>query len=596
VNGNGSRRWGSDVLAEVLRDLDVEYVANVPGSSYRGLHDSIVNHLGNHRPELVLALHEEAAVAIAHGYAKVTGRMMAAAVHANIGLQRASMAIYNAWCDRAPVLVLGATGPWDAASRTRQTEWLHTSTDQGGLVRAFTKWDDQPGSAAAAEESLLRAAQLAQLAPCGPVYVNLDASLQEEELDPSYVRRDVRRVPLGAGSHPSPAAVADAVALLDGAARPVFLLGRTSRRTDDWDRRVALAERLGAPVLTDLRYAAAFPTDHALHLFPPLVRGVPEAARELLRSADVIVAFDWPDLAATLSRVFGTGPIPARVIEVSCDVHNHRGGSQDFHALPPRDLTLLCETDAGVSALLDALPARTAPGVPVVPAGAAWGPVPSTSGPGIPIVDVGRVLATALADTDVCFTRLPFAWDMSTVRFRHPLDHVGHDGGSGVGSGPGITVGAALALRGSGRLPVAVLGDGDFLMGNTALWTAAHMGLPCLFIVRNNRSFYTDERHQAHVALSRGRTVDADGIGARIETPAVDIVAMATALGAVGIGPVDDVAHLRDAIEAGVEVARAGRPCVVDVHVARADGAWPPVPTTTRNGRVSNRVRRYLRR
>ncbi len=140
----------------MLCDLDLEYLANVPGSSYRGLHDSIVNHLGN-RPELILALHEETAVAIAHGYAKVTGRMMAAAVHANVGLQRASMAIYNAWCDRAPVLVIGATGPWDAASRERHTEWLHTSTDQAGLVRTFTKWDDQPGSPAAAEESLLPA-------------------------------------------------------------------------------------------------------------------------------------------------------------------------------------------------------------------------------------------------------------------------------------------------------------------------------------------------------------------------------------------------------------------------------------------------------
>jgi thiamine pyrophosphate-dependent acetolactate synthase large subunit-like protein len=446
VSSNHSARWGSDLLADVLRDLDVEYVANVPGSSYRGLHDSIVNHLGNRRPELVLALHEETAVAIAHGYAKVTGRMMAAAVHANVGLQRASMAIYNAWCDRAPVLVLGATGPWDAASRRRHTEWLHTSADQGGLVRTFTKWDDQPGSAAAAEESLLRAAQLAELAPRGPVYVNLDAALQEAELDPAYVRRSVHRVPRATVSHPSPAAVADAVALLDDAASPVFLLGRASRRTDDWDRRIELAERLGAPVLTDIRYAAAFPTDHALHPFAPLVRGVPAAPRELLRAADVIVAFDWPDLAETLSRAFGTGPVSARVIEVSCDAHNHRGGSQDFGALAPRDLVMLCETDAGVAALLDALPARTVPRVPAVPAGAAAGPVPSSSGPGIAIDDVGRVLAAAFVDIDVCFTRFPFTWDMSTVRFRHPLDYVGYDGGSGVGSGPGITVGAALAL------------------------------------------------------------------------------------------------------------------------------------------------------
>ena len=582
------------MLAEVLRDLDVAYVANVPGSSYRGLHDSIVNHLGNTRPELLLALHEETAVAVAHGYAKVTGRMMAAAVHANVGLQRASMAIYNAWCDRAPVLVIGATGPWDAAARRRHTEWLHTSTDQAGLVRAFTKWDDQPGSPAAAEEALLRAARLAQLAPQGPVYVNLDAALQEAELDPAYVRRDARRVPRAEIAHPSPATVSAAVDLLEHATRPVLLVGRASRRTDDWDARVALAERLGSPVLTDIRTGAAFPTDHALHPVPPLARYVSAAARDLLRHADVIVAFDWPDLAQTLVEVFGAGPVTARVVEVSCDAHNHRGGSQDHGALPVCDVTLVCETDAGVDALLRALPERAGPqaAVPTVGAPVAF---PASNGAGLSIADVGRVLAHALADEEVCFTRFPFTWDMRTVHFRHPLDYVGYDGGSGIGSGPGITVGAGLALRGSGRLPVAVLGDGDFLMGNTAIWTAANARIPCLFVVCNNRSFHTDERHQAQVALHRGRPVDTRGAGARIDDPQVDLAAMARSLGAVGVGPVDDPMQLSAALAEGVAAARAGGPCVVDVHVARTAGALPSGPNLP-VARWRRGVRRLRRR
>src|SRR5687768_16799905 len=176
----GAEFWGSDLVAAVVRSLDIPYIALVPGSSYRGLHDSIVNYLGNRAPQMVLAIHEETTVAIAHGYGKVTDQMMAAAVHANIGLLRAPMAIYNAWCDRAPLLLLGATGPWDATKRRPWIDWIHTSSDQGGLIRNFTKWDNQPGSPAAAMEALLRAAQIARTAPRGPVYVNLEVGMQEE--------------------------------------------------------------------------------------------------------------------------------------------------------------------------------------------------------------------------------------------------------------------------------------------------------------------------------------------------------------------------------------------------------------------------------
>jgi thiamine pyrophosphate-dependent acetolactate synthase large subunit-like protein len=128
---------------------------------------------------MLLCLHEEHAVAIAHGWAKVTGRAMAAAAHSNVGLFHATMAVFNAWCDRMPLLLIGATGPVDAAKRRPWIEWIHTARDQGALLRHYTKWDDQPASPAAARESLLRAHWLAETAPQAPVYVNLDAGLQE---------------------------------------------------------------------------------------------------------------------------------------------------------------------------------------------------------------------------------------------------------------------------------------------------------------------------------------------------------------------------------------------------------------------------------
>src|SRR5439155_18058635 len=141
-----------------LRELDLRFLAFNPGSSYRGLHDSLVDQLGDRGLDLVLCLHEEHAVAVAHGYAKVTGRPMGVALHANVGLMHATMAIYNAWCDRVPMLILGATGPWDAARRRPWIDWIHTSSDQGALVRDYTKWDNQPASVPAAYEALLRAA------------------------------------------------------------------------------------------------------------------------------------------------------------------------------------------------------------------------------------------------------------------------------------------------------------------------------------------------------------------------------------------------------------------------------------------------------
>src|SRR4249920_4029678 len=165
TSGSAVAQWGSDHIADVMRALNFDYLALTPGASYRGIHDSLVNYLGNTRPRMLLCLHEESAVALAHGYAKVTGRPMAAFVHSNVGLMHATMAIFNAWCDRAPVLVLGATGPMDATRRRPWIEWIHTALVQGTQVRDYVKLDDQPASVAAIPEAFLRAWRLARTEP-----------------------------------------------------------------------------------------------------------------------------------------------------------------------------------------------------------------------------------------------------------------------------------------------------------------------------------------------------------------------------------------------------------------------------------------------
>src|SRR3954447_7409934 len=245
--------WGSDAAALMLREVGLPYVALNPGASYRGLHDSLVNLLGNREPQMLLCLHEEHAVAIAHGYAKVSGRPMGVIVHSNVGLMHASMAIFNAWCDRVPVVILGATGPVDAAKRRPWIDWIHTARDQGALVRGFIKWDDQPSSPVAAREAILRAAWISNTAPCGPTYVNLDAGMQEEQLADAIAPIDTQRLMPAVASARAADAVVQAAALLRDAKHPVILAGRVSRDVEAWNARVKLAERLNARVVTDLK-------------------------------------------------------------------------------------------------------------------------------------------------------------------------------------------------------------------------------------------------------------------------------------------------------------------------------------------------------
>ena len=557
----GETHWGSDPIARTLSATGVPYIALVPGSTYRGLHDSIVNHLGNRAPQMILTLHEENTVAIAHGYAKASDRMMAAAVHANVGLMRSVMGVYNAWCDRAPILMLGASGPWDAARRRQWIDWIHTSADQGALIRNFTKWDNQPVSPAAAVEALLRAAQIARTAPQGPVYVNLEVAMQEQKIGPMPDLPDAARHDAPQGPRPAPDLVATAAKLLSGAKNPLILMGRCSRSLEGWKERVALAEKLNAPVLTNIKTAAAFPTDHRLHAAPPGAY-LAKTAEPLVAAADVILSLDWLDLAGTLKQACGAGPVGAKVIHVSCDAHSHRGWSMDHQGLPPVDVYLMCETDAAVPLLLDAVSARQAS--PKIPQAE---PLPPASTEAVSMRGVALALEAATRGVDVCYTRFPLGWNGAYTHFRHPLDYIGHDGGAGVGSGPGMTVGAGLALSGTGRVAVAVMGDGDFLMGNTAVWTAAHYQIPCLMIVCNNRSFYNDERHQGRMARDRGRPEENRWIGQRIGDPDIDLAGMARMMGAEGIGPVTQPADVQPAVEKGLAAARAGKAVVVDARV-----------------------------
>ena len=539
----------------MLRELDIPYLALNPGASYRGLHDSLVNYLGNERPQMLLCLHEESAVAIAHGYAKASGRMMGVVLHSNVGLMHGTMAIFNAWCDRVPMLILGATGPWDAAKRRPWIDWIHTTSDPGARVRADPEWGHQPAAGPAAGAALLRAAQIANTAPRGPTYVNLDAALQEAKVGPLPQLPDVGRYRSPVSPLPAKELVEQAAKLLSAAKSPAILMGRFSRSEQGWKQRIALAEKLQARVFTDGKAAAAFPTDHPLHAAPPATF-LEEQGRKTLREADVVLALDWIDTAGTLKQADSS----PKVILVSPDAHSHRGWSMDYQGLPPADVYMMCEPDAAVPLLLEAVKPRPA-------AVAARREPELKKAEAVSIRSLADAFNEASAGMDVCVTHLPLGWHGAYRHFRQPLDYLGGNGGGGVGAGPGITVGAALALKDTGRIAVGIIGDGDFLMGVTALWTATHYRIPCLLLVANNRSFYNDEMHQERVARERGRPVENKWIGQRIDQPDIDLAMMARAQGAVGIGPVTKLDELRSSMEKAIEAVRGGAVCVVDVRV-----------------------------
>lgn len=571
--------WNSDTIAQLLRDMGLDYVAICPGSSFRGLHESLVNGLGNEQPEMLLCLHEENAVAIAHGYARVTGKPMGVIVHCNVGLMHATMAVYNAWCDRMPMLVMGGSGPLDSVRRRTPIDWLHSVADQAALVRNYVKWDDTPLSPKAAVESLLRGQQMAMTAPKAPVYITLDQRLQEDSfLYARDARPQVERFRAPTSPAPDPALVAEAAELLVKAKSPVILAGRVSRDEAAWAERIRFAEMLGARVLTDLKVAGAFPTDHPLHGPDPAIAFTPDDGVAIMREADVILSLDWWDQATLFKQAWGEGHVPAKVIRCSVDTFIHRGWTRDHMGLTAVDVDILAEPDRAMPALLQAIEARAGDAFRRTAAARleacraahkAPARIPPVGGgnDAIALWDIGTALKEALAGKPFCLMRAPLGWHVAALPIHGPLDYLGADGAAGIGGAPGMAVGSALALRGSGRLPVAVFGDGDYLMGVSALWTAARHRLPMLIVIANNAGYYIDEQHQVTTSLARRRATETAHVGQRIANPEVDILAIARAQGFSGAGPVRKRDDLTAAIAAGLAAVEKGECYLIDVRI-----------------------------
>jgi thiamine pyrophosphate-dependent acetolactate synthase large subunit-like protein len=576
-------RSGSDYMVDVLKTLDLQYIAGLPASTYRGLQESLVNYGMNTKPEYIMCLHEECAVAMAHGYAKVAKKPMAAVIHSTVGLQHAAMAIYNAYADRAPVLII-AGNIQDMATRRPGVEWNHAAVDQNALVRDFTKWDSQPTSLQASAESLVRGYDLAATAPMGPVLVTLDADLQEDTLEKAAEAK--LQMPV-LGRHAQPqgddGALAELAKMLVAAENPVIYANRYGRTEKAPALLIELAEILHAPVI-DGRSRMNFPSRHK---YNHSSRREPSFAQ-----ADLILALEPIDLWGLTHDVRDLIGRPTvnlnrqpnlKIVHIGTETLLTKSNFGELQRYAGVDLTIPGDAEATMPALIEAVKREMTP---------ARASVLAQRGEKLAAMST-RLLEQARADAVYGWDASPISvartcmelWDvLKTEDWTLPTETVflndwphklwniekshnwiGGSGAQGVGYNAPAALGAALANKGTGRVTAAIIGDGEMMMTNTMLWTAAHHQIPLLAIVHNNRAYHMEVMHTLRMADRRMRDTKRIQIGTAISEPNIDFATLAKSMGVYGQGPISDPKDLGPALRRAIDVVKKGEPALIDV-------------------------------
>jgi thiamine pyrophosphate-dependent acetolactate synthase large subunit-like protein len=577
-------RPGADFMVDVLKSLGFEYVAANPGSSFRGLHESLINYGGNTKPELLTCCHEESSVAMAHGYAKIAGKPMLVMAHGTVGLQHAAMAVYNAYADRVPVyIVLGNI--LDATWRRGDVEWAHAVQDAAVIVRDYIKWDDLPVSLPHFAESAVRAYKLATTPPYGPVVLVADAIMQEEPI-PEADRPRLRVPRLTPSTPPAgdAGAVAELARMLVDAETPRIIVGRPARTPQGVASLVELAELLQAPV-QDMRFAMRmnFPSLHPLKLGA----GVP------VGDADCILGLEHPELFLNLNamrplnrRGMDTRPLHqpgTRIATISSAELVTKSNYQEFGRYIEGDLAIVADAEATLPSLIEAcrrlitperrrvfdergarITAQTRAAYDQAVEQASWGwdasPI-STARLSIELWNQIRNEDWSLV-SDVSFIS---GWPLRLWDFTKHHQYIGWSGAYGIGYGIGAAVGAALANRAHGRLSVNIQCDGDLNYAPGVLWTAAHHRIPLLTVMHNNRAYHQERMYLADMAGRTGRDMRRLGIGNDLTDPNIDYAALAKAYGVQGFGPIENPNDLAPALRRAIEVVKRGEPALVDV-------------------------------
>ena len=578
-----TKKTGSDFMVDVIKTLNIDYLPCLPGSTFRALQESFINNPPNpnQMPEFITCLHEEASVAMAHGYSKVAGKPLAVMVHGTVGLQHASMAIYNAYADRVPMLLLtGNTN--DAIERRPGVEWQHSVQDGASLVRDFVKWDDNPGSLQAWAESSVRAYQLTMAVPMAPVLLIADTKLQEEPLDAHEEAQ--LRIPKYRPLVPPQAdagGIRELAKMLVAAEDPVIIVDRYARTDAGMGLLVKLAETLNAPVI-DRRGRVNFPNRHPLNHS--------SRSGQLIRQADVILGLEITDFFGLLNsmtdqlfrQVRSNAKPTAKIAHISSRNLLIHANYQDFQRFSEVDLDLAGDAEATLPALIEAVEREiTAPRKAVLAtrgqklidqgkgfADAAW----KTAGAGWDAspISTARICAEVWAqikdEPNWALGADHAGWSSRLWNQNKPWHHNGGSGAAGVGQNTPASVGAALANKLAGRFTVAIVGDGDFnMVGPGCLWTAAHHQIPLLMLIHNNRAYHQEVMHIQRMANRHNRGIDRGGIGSTISDPNIDYAKLAQAMGVHGIGPISDPKDLGPAIKTAMATVKKGQPAVIDV-------------------------------
>ncbi len=567
---------GSDFMIDVIRTLDIDYISTNPGSSFRSLHESLVNYGGNKKPELLTCLHEESAVAMAHGYAKAAGKPMGVFLHGTVGLQHAAMAIYNAWVDRVPVMMIAGNGI-DANKRRPGTEWNHSVQDAAAMVRDYVKWDDAPASLQHFAESTVRAYKIAMTPPMEPVLVMADIDLQEDGVHDTTLKipKLSRSIPPMGDS----AALAEAAKWLVEAKFPVIVADRMARSQAGVDALVKLAESLGAAVV-DMGGRMNFPNQH------PLCHS--DRRRALVREADVVLLLEVADPWGQFNSFSDPQKIQryvaakgVKIVNLSMQDVYIRSNYQDFQRYQPVDLSINGDAQASLPALIEQVQklmtperqrvaaertaahgeqARKSKAALRESAARGWDVSPvTTSRLAMETYDVIKNEPWALVVSD----RIPWARSLWPATQHHQF--LGGSGGQGVGYAAPAAVGAALANKAKGLLSVTFQPDGDLMYAPGVLWTAAHHEIPLLMVMHNNRGYYQEVMHLQRMAALHRRRPDTALIGNEIDNPAIDYAKLAQAHGVWAEGPISDPKLLKPALQRALAVVKSSRPALLDV-------------------------------
>ena len=573
-------RSGSDFMVDVIKSLNIEYVCANPGSSFRGLHESFINYGGNHAPEFITCCHEESSVGIAHGYAKIEGKPLLCMAHGTVGLQHAAMAVYNAFCDRVPIIIIGGN-IMDATRRISQVEWAHSVQDAAAILRDYVKWDDLPLSLPHFAESTVRAYKIAMTPPMMPTLLVVDAELQENPI-PTDSRFTVPKLSAITPPVGDSGAIDEAARLLVSAENPVLIAGRTARTPAGITHLVELAETLQAPVI-DQMDRMNFPTRHPLNLT--------ENGRDLITSADVICGLEvndfWGALHSFRDQMERTSRqlsrADAKTIAINSASLSPKANYQNFQRYAEVDIDIPADTEATLpllteavrhhlnanrkSALADRRARLAATHEEALQrnrdlAAYAWEASP---------ISTARLCSELWAQIKsedwslVSTVGFLSRWPQRLWAFEKPYHYNGNAGGYGIGYNAPASVGAALANRKHGRLTVNLQCDGDMMYAPGVLWTAAHHRIPLLTIMHNNRGYHQEVMQVQIMADRHSRGIDRANIGTTMADPPIDFAKLAQSMGVYAEGPISDPKDLAPALARAIQVVKRGEPALLDV-------------------------------